>query len=248
MSALAVGRRAVLHNGLGRYAEALAAAATGVDDAPGPSSRPGAARADRGGRPEREAGLADDALRAALRHRDRGDSDWALGLEARVRALLSEGARRRALLPRGDRTPGPHPAAARARPRPAAVRRVAAPREPPRRRPRAAAHRPRHLRRDRRRGVRRAGPAGAARHRREGPQAPVETLATSSRRRRSTSPGSPATDAPTPRSAPSSSSARARSNGTCARSSRSSASPHARASRTRCRAVNEAGRLRRTRT
>ena len=98
-------------------------------------------------------------------------TEWALGIEARVRALLSEGEAAERLLPRVDRAPGPHPPPRGARPRASALRRVAAPRAPPRRRARAAAHRPRHAGRDGRRGVRRASPARAAGHRRDRPQA-----------------------------------------------------------------------------
>ena len=94
-------------------------------------------------------------------------------------------------VPRGARTPRPHPAAAGARPRPSALRRVAASREPSGRRPAAAARRVRHVHRDGRRRVRRAGAPRAARHGREGAQAARRRRATSSRRRRSTSPGWP---------------------------------------------------------
>ena len=85
-------------------------------------------------------------------------TDWSLGIEARVRALLSEGevAERlyREAIERLGRTSGPD----RARPHPSALRRVAATRAPPRGRARAAAHRPRDVRLDGRAGVRRAGP------------------------------------------------------------------------------------------
>ena len=75
-------------------------------------------------------------------------TDWALGIEARSRALLSEGADGREPLPRGDRPPRPYPPVAYgARPRPSALRRVAAPRTPAHRRPRAVAHRARDVRR-----------------------------------------------------------------------------------------------------
>ena len=108
--------------------------------------------------------VARDGARAAVgaharqRHRlgarDRG---------ARRARCSSDGEAADELLPRGDRAPRPHPAARAARPRPAALRRVAAPRGPARRRPRAAARRARGVRRDGRRGVRRARPARAAR-------------------------------------------------------------------------------------
>ena len=87
--------------------------------------------------------LAAGALDRLAETTQAGGTDLGLGIEARCRALLSEGAAAEGLLPRGDRPARPHPAPARARPRPPALRRMAAPREPPRRRPRAAAHRPR---------------------------------------------------------------------------------------------------------
>jgi hypothetical protein len=75
---------------------------------------------------------------------------------------------------RADRTP---PArccrcqGSRARPRAPALRRVATPRGPARRRPRAAGRGPRSVPGDRHGGVRRARPPGAAGHRGEGAQA-----------------------------------------------------------------------------
>ena len=113
----------------------------------------------------RRAGL---AVRA---HRRLTPTDWALGIEARVRALLSEGEAAERLYRESIDRLGRTRAARRAGPRSPALRRVAAPRAPPRRRARAAAHRPRHAGRDGHRGVRRAGPARAAGHRRDRPQA-----------------------------------------------------------------------------
>ena len=83
---------AILHNGFGRYAEALAAARQASEDTPPVRLHVGAARAGRGGRAHRQtpgcgrrAGAAggDDPGR-----RDR----LGLGIEARCRALLSDGA------------------------------------------------------------------------------------------------------------------------------------------------------------
>ena len=68
-------------------------------------------------------------------------SDWAAGIEARSRALAQPRGRRRALLRGGGRAARPHAAAARARPRPPALRRVASPRGPAGRRPPPTAHR-----------------------------------------------------------------------------------------------------------
>jgi DNA-binding CsgD family transcriptional regulator len=83
---------AVLHNGRGRYADALPAAeqAADVNNAPVvaacalPELIEAAARS---GRPERAA----DALRRLSRLTAVEGSDWAAGIEARSRALLSEG-------------------------------------------------------------------------------------------------------------------------------------------------------------
>ena len=98
-------------------------------------------------------------------------TDWSLGIEARVRAFLSEGEAAERLYRESIDRLGRTRAARRARPLSPALRRVAAPRAPPRRRPRAAAHRPRHAGRDGHRGVRRAGPPRAGGHRRDRPQA-----------------------------------------------------------------------------
>ena len=96
-------------------------------------------------------------------------TDWALGTEARSRALLVR-ADRRERLSRGDRAARPYPHAPGRGPRPP-VRRMAAPREPAPGRPRRAADRPWPVHHDGHRGVRRAGPARAAGHRRHGAQA-----------------------------------------------------------------------------
>ena len=101
----------------------------------------------------------------------RGANDWGLGVEAVAGALLAR-TRGRRPLPRGDRAPGADAAAPRAGPRAPALRRVVAPREPPRRRARAAARRRTRcsptIGMD---AVRRAGPDRAARDGRESPQA-----------------------------------------------------------------------------
>ncbi len=134
---------AVLHNGLGRYEEALAAAQQGAEE---PLEVRVAAwgsvelieAAARSGKPE----LAADALDRLSQTTAASGTDWALGIEARSRALLSEGEAAEALYRRGDRAarPDPRPRGARARPPP--LRRMATPRAPPARRPRAATHRP----------------------------------------------------------------------------------------------------------
>ena len=84
------------------------------------------------------------------------------GLGAGSRGALTSAAERwrggRTPLPRGDRAARPHPHPRGARPRPSALRRMVAPREPSSRRPRAAAHRPPVVQLDGHGGVRRAGP------------------------------------------------------------------------------------------
>ena len=86
---------------------------------------------------------------------------------------------RRAALPRGDRAARPHPRPRGAGPRAPALRRMAAAREPPRRRPRAAARRARDAHRDGHGGVRRARPPRAAGHRGDGAQAHASRRSTS---------------------------------------------------------------------
>ena len=84
---------AVLYNGLGRYQRALAAARGGprVPTRAGDLAL-GAVRAGRGGRPQREARPRGRCPRAGFRRQPRPvGTDWALGIEARSRALLTEG-------------------------------------------------------------------------------------------------------------------------------------------------------------
>jgi DNA-binding CsgD family transcriptional regulator len=83
---------ALLYNGLGRYEEALVAAQQdGVQPHELPFSTLALAElveaAVRSGRPEPAA----DALRRLSAHTRAGGTDWALGVEARSRALLSDG-------------------------------------------------------------------------------------------------------------------------------------------------------------
>jgi DNA-binding CsgD family transcriptional regulator len=82
----------VLCNGLGRYEEALAAAQQASEDSPADLFGTWAVAelieaAARSGAPERAAG----ALRRLSAAARASGSDWALGLEARSRALVSEG-------------------------------------------------------------------------------------------------------------------------------------------------------------
>ena len=219
---------ALLYNGLGRYAEALAAAQRGCEhDDVGLFAWALVELIEAGVRSG-----ATDAASAALDRLERAHAGerhrWALGIEARSRALLSDGR---------DAEPLYREAIERlARSRGAVHlaraqllygewlrrenRRVDA-REQLR-----AAHET--LQPDRRRGVRRARPPRAAGHRRDrAPGAPWRP-ATSSRPRRRRSPGWRATGRRTRRSAPSCSSARAPSSTTCARCSPSSTSAPAR--------------------
>lgn len=84
---------AVLMNGLGRYEDALGAATRASDDTPELSVAAWALSevveaAARTG----DAGLAGDALERLARQTRGSDADWGLGIHARSRALLSEGA------------------------------------------------------------------------------------------------------------------------------------------------------------
>ena len=78
------------------------------------------------------------------RHSPAG-TDWALGIEARCRALLSDGDRCRRVCIARRSSGWAAPGCVRARPRPPALRRVAAPRESPGRRARATARGPRDV-------------------------------------------------------------------------------------------------------
>ena len=174
----------MLYNGLGRYDDALAArpASVRARATSGFSAwalrRAGRGRACAAATPERGRRRAASGSRNA---RSASGTDWALGIEARSRALLSDGEAPSALYREAIERLGRTRMRVRARPRAPALRRVAAPREPPRRRARAAAHRPRDVHRDGRRGVRRARAPRAARHRRDGAQAHRARRATSSR-------------------------------------------------------------------
>ena len=147
---------AVLYNGLARYEEAASAARRATTDALNhwiptwvlPELVEAAAR---GG----DAELARDALDRLAKATQPCGTEFALGIEARCRALLSAAGRRRAIS-RGDRAAEAHPAPSGARPRAPPLWRVAAPRESPGRRARSAAHGPRDAGRDRDGGVRRA--------------------------------------------------------------------------------------------
>ena len=161
---------ATLYAGLGRYDDALAWAQREVEHNPHafymtalPELVEAAVRCD-------ELDVARRAVDALCEKTQASGTAWARGVEARSRALISEGDDGRRALPAGHLAAGREPPGRRARACPAALRRVAAPREPPRRRSRAAARGARGLRGDGRGAVRRAGRARAAGHRRDGAQ------------------------------------------------------------------------------
>ena len=136
---------ALLYNGLGRYDEALAAAQRGCEHDDVGLFGVVARRADRGGRPQRRDGRG----RRRARSPERAHAGERHRLGARHRGRLTRAAERRtrcgAALPRGDRAARAQPRRGPPRPRPAPLRRVAASREPARRRARAAARRPRDV-------------------------------------------------------------------------------------------------------
>ncbi len=157
--------------------------------------------------------------------RARRAPSWRSGIEARSRALVSDGDVADGLYREAIERLGRTRLGARARPCPPLYgewlrrdrRRIDA-----RDQLRVRAE---HVHRDGRRGVRRARGPRAAGDRRDGAQAQRRDAGTSSPRRRRRSRSSPATACRTPRSAPSCSSARARSSTTCTRCSPSSGSP-----------------------
>jgi hypothetical protein len=162
---------AVLYNGQTRYQEAAAAARQATSNTfeywvsvwALPELVEAATRVG-------DAQLARDALERLADTTQPAGTDFALGIEARSRALLSVGAAAddlyRESIERLSRT--------RLRPelaRVSALRGVAAPRGPARPRARAAAHGPRPVHRDRHGGLRRARQPRAGRDGREGAQA-----------------------------------------------------------------------------
>ena len=119
--------RAVLCNGVGQYDEALLAACSaseyhevvvenwGLSELIEPATRTG--RTD----------LASEAMNRLAGKARASGTDWALGIEARSRALLSAGAVAEPLFREGIERLEPDPRARRARPHPSAVRGVASP-------------------------------------------------------------------------------------------------------------------------
>ena len=150
---------AVLQNGLGHYEQALAAAEQASED----PAELGLATwslvelieaAARTGTPERAAG----ALQRLGEATSAAGTDWALGLQARSRALLADDETAEGLYLEAIERLGRTRLRGGAGPRPPAVRRVAAPPEPAHGRARAAAGRLPDAHRDGRRGLRRARP------------------------------------------------------------------------------------------
>ena len=162
--------RAVLGNGLGHFDEALAAArqATINPDEVWTSAY-GAVELI-------EAAARTGATETAAAHLERlavatqaSGTPFALGLEARCRALLSEGEAADRLYREAIDALAAHARARGARPRAPALRRVAAPRAPAAGGSRAAAHGAGPVHGHGARGVRRTGRARAARDRRDRP-------------------------------------------------------------------------------
>ena len=122
---------AVLYNGLARYAEAAAAAQRAISGAHHhwmfmwvlPELVEAAARAG-------DYELAREAVERLAGTTQPCGNEFALGMEARSRAMVSDGGRRRAVS-RSHRAAGPLPHTPRTCPRAPALRRMAAPREPP---------------------------------------------------------------------------------------------------------------------
>ncbi len=219
---------ALLYNGHGRYDEALAAAQRGCEhDDAALFAWTLVELIEAGVR-----SAATDATAAALdrlsERTQASGTDWALGIEAGSRALLSDSRAAEPLyreaVERLARTRGVVHLARTQLLYGEWLRRENR-RVDAREQLRAAYDR---FSRIGRRGLRRARPPRAAGHRRDRPQAHGRDARRSSRPRRRRSPGWPATGRRTRRSAPSCSSARAPSSTTCARCSPSSTSAPAR--------------------
>ena len=162
---------AVLYNGLGGYEAALAGARRACEYEDLAFFGWSLAELVEAGARSGASDEASAALRQLGERTRAAGSEWALGIQARSRALLSDGPAadtlyREAIDRLGrSRTRGP------SRPRPPGIRRMAAPRAAASGSTRAPAGRPRHVRPVRGRSVRRTGPPGAPGDRRDSAQA-----------------------------------------------------------------------------
>ena len=204
---------AVLFNGLARYQDAHAAAERACADDVVANSAWALAELIEAGVRSGETDTTSAALDRLSERTQASGTDWALGILARSRALLSEGdgadALYREAIERLERTRIRVELARRS-----ALRRVAAPRAAPGRCARAVARRARDVLHHGCRRVRRARSTSSC-WRQARPSASARSRrATSSPRRRRRSPGWRVTGARTPRSGRSCTSARARSSGT----------------------------------
>jgi DNA-binding CsgD family transcriptional regulator len=144
---------AVLDNGLCRYEAALAAAQRACAyDIPGLFGFALVELAEASTRSDRPE-LAADAVRGLGEHTRASGTQWALGILTRTRALRSHGPVAEALYREARDRLAPHPRRRASGPSPPALRGMDAPGEPPDRRPGPAAHRQRHFRAHRGRGV-----------------------------------------------------------------------------------------------
>ena len=162
---------AVLYNGLGRYEAALAGARRACDHEDLGFFGWSLVELVEAGARSGAHDVAADALRQLEERTRAAGTDWALGILARSRALLSGGQAADALYREAIERLERSSYRRSSRPRPPAVRRVAAPREPARGCARATAYRVRDARPHRGRSVRRARPPRASGHRRDSAQA-----------------------------------------------------------------------------
>ena len=228
---------AVLYNGLARYEEAAASARQATSNTfeywvsvwALPELVEAAARVQ-------DTASARDALERLAETTQPSANDFALGIEARCRALLSEGAIAERLYQDAIERLGRDAATTGARARSPAVRGVAASRAPPPGRPRTAADSAPDVHRHWHGGVRRTRSESSCGRPGRRCASGASRRATSSPRRSGRSLSWPATASPTPRSGRDCSSARAPWSGTWARCSRSSGSAPAGSFPARCQA------------